>query len=122
VLPDLSRELALVAARWRAQGREPDAIATLELGGRLFPSAPEAQLALADQALLSGDDTRAAWLFENVTKMPFAAAATTKDALLKRSTALENETHPRAQAAAKTMAQWAARRPAEPAKNLGGFR
>jgi CubicO group peptidase (beta-lactamase class C family) len=90
VHPDFTAELAAVAHRWRAAGREADADAALELSARLHPFAVEPQLELADAALLLGDEERAATLY----------AAASPENLLKRASALELSAHPRAAIAA----------------------
>ncbi len=93
VHPDFVPELSAIAARWREQAREAEAVAVLELSARLHPSSKEAQLQLADSALLLGDEERAAELYEQV--------GPSREALAKRAVALEQSTHPRAAAAAQ---------------------
>ncbi len=90
IAPDFVPELATLAAHWRDQGREADAMALIELAVKLYPSSVEAHLQLADAALLYGDEDRAEELYEGQTK----------EALAKRAAALEASAHPRAAAAA----------------------
>ena len=100
VAPDFVPELAARVVRWREQGRDADALATLELVSRLYASSPELPLLLADSALLYGDEERAEGLYE----------AATKEVLARRATAFEASGHPKAQAAATWLKKLAATR------------
>lgn len=100
VHPDFIAELSAVAARWRAQGREADALAALELSAQLHPFAVEPQLQLADHALLFGDEGRAAQLY----------APGSHEALARHAAALEGLLHPRAAMAAQWLKRFSAER------------